>query len=332
MLIKIQCKQTFFKQFLEWIYLQMKQKNNLQITLAISFITLFLNSFNASADALSDKISACNAALNKADVSSALTSAEEILKLQSNNRDGLLCKGRALGAQGKYDDALSALSMAEKQSQPGFEQILAHIFIGNLHKNNGKFSEAIASYETSIKICDAEKNMGKYKRVDLQLIGDAHTQNKDLNAALSSYTAASKLAMNDNERAEDFERLASTYNALGKNNEAIEYQLKATMMQDKSGTRELYANASVTLGRFYESAKDYPAAENTYRKLLKFSKDNGSAYYETLANYGIARNKAATGDTASAKTMLAEASTMAKSIGEADLVAEIEATLKKLAN
>ncbi len=310
----------------------MKHNNIIQTTLISAFTALFLLSFNANADSLTDKVSVCNAALNKADANSALTSAEEILKLQSNNRDGLLCKSRALGSLGKYDDALNALQMAEKQSQPGFEQILTHIFIGNLHRNNAKFSEAIASYETSIKICDTEKHMGKYKRVNLQLIGDAHTQNKDLNAALASYIAASKLAMNDNERADDFERLGATYSALGKNNEAIEYQLKATLMHDKSGTREQYANASVALGRVYELAKDYPAAENTYAKLLKFSKNNGSAYYETVANFGLARNKAATGDTAGAKVMLADASTMAKSIGETDLAAEIEASLKKLSN
>jgi tetratricopeptide (TPR) repeat protein len=310
----------------------MKHKNTLQFTLIYAFTTLFFISLNAYADAIVDKVSACNAALNKSDAAGALSNAEDILKLQSNHRDGLLCKGRALGALGKYDDALSALNMAEKQSLPGFDQILTHIFIGNLHRNNNKFAEAIASYEASIKLCDAEKHMGKYKRVNLQLIGDANTQNKDLNAALINYTAASKLAMNDNERADDFERLAVTYSELGKNNEAVEYQLKATLMHDKSGTREQFASANVALGRVYEAAKDYPAAENTYRKLLKFSKDNGSAYYETLANFGMARSKAAMGDTAGAKTMLADASTMAKSIGEADLAAEIEASLKKLNN
>ncbi len=310
----------------------MKQNNSLQNTLISTLTILLLISFNANADALSDKVSACNAALNKADASSALTNADEILKLQSNNRDGLLCKGRALGALGKYDEALSALQTAEKQSQPGFEQVLAHIFIGNLHKNNNKIAEAIASYEASIKITDTERDMGKFKRVNLKLIGDAHVQNKDFIAALTRYTAASKLAMNDNERADDFERLASTYSALGKNNEAIEYQLKATLMHDKSGTREQFANASVALGRVYEVAKDFPAAENTYRKLLKFSKDNGSAYYETLANYGLAQTKAASGDTAGAKIMLADASAMAKNIGETDLAAEIEASLKKLSN
>lgn len=309
----------------------MKQKNILQITLISAFTALFLFSLNARADEIADKISACNMALNKADYSGAGALAEEILKLKGNSHDGLLCKGRALGAQGNYSEALITLESALKQSQPGFEQILTHIFIGNLHKNNNKITEAINSYETSIKICETEK-LDKFKRINLNLIGDAHTQNKDLNTALTSYIAASKLAMNDNERADDFERLAAAYNGLGKSNEAIEYQLKATLMHDKSGTREQFANASVALGRVYEAAKDYPAAENTYRKLLKFSKDNGSAYYETVASYGLARTKAAMGDTANAKTMLADASLQAKKIGETDLAAEIDASLKKLSN
>lgn len=309
----------------------MKQKNTLQNTLILIFNILFLISFNVKAGALDDKISACNTALNNADISSALVTADEILKQQSDNRDGLLCKGRALGTQGKYVEALPLLEMAEKQSQPGFEQILAHIFIGNLHKNNNKFAEAIASYAASIKVAEAVK-LDQFKRISLNLTGDAHTKNKDLGAALASYTAASKLAMNDNERAEDFERLASTYNGLDKHNEAIEYQLKATLMHDRSGTRDQYANASVALGRVYEAAKDYLAAENTYVKLLKFSKANGSTYYETVANFGLARTKAAMGDAAGAKTMLADASNMAKNIGEPELAAEIEASLKKLSN
>jgi tetratricopeptide (TPR) repeat protein len=309
----------------------MKHKNTLQITLILAFTTLFLFGINANADAIGDKITACNVALNKADNAGASTQADEILKLKGSSYDGLLCKGRALGAQGNYNEALIHLESALKQSQPGFDQILTHIFIGNLHKKNNKIAEAITSYEASIKICETEK-LDKFKRVNLNLIGDAHTQNKDLSAALASYTAATKLAMNDNERADDFERLAATYNALGKGNEAIEYQLKATLMHDKSGTREQFANASVTLGRVYEAAKDYPAAENTYAKLLKFSKDNGSAYYETVANFGLARAKAAVGDKASAKTMLADASVKAKNIGEAELAAEIDASLKQLNN
>ena len=137
-------------------YKKYTQFNTSNFTLINTFILLFSLSFNANADTLSDKVSACNVALNKADLASAMSLSDDILKQQSNNRDGLLCKGRALSALGKHDESLSALQLAEKQSQPGFEQILAHIFIGNSHRNNNKFSEAIASYETSIKACDAE--------------------------------------------------------------------------------------------------------------------------------------------------------------------------------
>ena len=308
-----------------------KQKNNLQITLITSFITLFLISFNTNADTLSDKVSACNAAMNKGDLTAAISVSDEMLKLDSKSRDGLLCKGRALGAKGDYAEGLNTLEMAAKQSQPGFEKIISYIFIGNLHKNNNKNTAAITAYETSIKICDAEKN-DKFKRIKLNLIGDTHTQNNDLNAALASYQAATKLAMNDNERAENFELLGTTYSALNQHDAAIEFQLKASMMQDKAGTRDDYANASLALGRVYTQAKDYPAAENTYAKLIKFSKDNGSAYYETKANYGLAQTKAAEGDSISAKNMMTDALKMAKNIGENDLAAEIDSALKKLNN
>ena len=309
----------------------MKQKNKLQITLITSFITLFSLSFNVNADALSDKIAACTVAMNKGDITGAMVAANDILKLDNKNHDGLLCKGRALGAQGQYEAALTALESSAKQSQNGFEQIISHIFIGNLHKNNNKFAAAIAAYETSLKISEAEKN-DKFKRINLNLMGDTHTQNNDLNAALASYQAGSKLAMNDNERAENFEHLGATYSALNLHDAAIEYQLKATLMQERAGTRDDYANASLALGRVYTQAKDFPAAENTYAKLIKFSKDNGSAYYETKANYGLAQAKAAEGDSTTAKSIMTDALKLAKNMGETDLATEIDLSLKKLSN
>ena len=103
-------------------------------------------------------------------------------------------------------------------------------------------------------------------------------------------------------------------------------------MQDKAGTRDDYANASLALGRVYTQAKDFPAAENTYAKLIKFSKDNGSVYYETKANYGLAQAKAAEGDHVAAKSMMTDALKSAKNIGENELAEEIDSSLKKLNN
>jgi len=300
-------------------------------TLTLICSSLFIININASADEVADKISACNAAINKGELTSAITISEAILKQAPNHRDGLLCKGRALGAQNNYDAALTTLEMAAKQSKSAFDEILSHIFIGNLHKNHNKNMEAIASYEKSLKICEAEKN-GKFKRINLNLIGEAHINDSNLNAALASYLAGSKLALNDNERADSFERLASTYSALGQHDAAIEYQLKAVLMQQKSGTLDDFANASFTLGQIYEKAKEYGNAEKSYLKLLQFSKDNGGTYYEAKASYALGKVKAITGNTESAKTILANALTVAKNIGETKLASEIETSLNELNN
>ncbi len=309
----------------------MKFKINLCNTLTIILNILFIISFNANSYELSDKVAACTLALNKGDLASAVTVSAEILKLEPNNHEGLLCKGRALGAQGKYNEALSALELAATNAQTGFDQIISYIFIGNLHKANNKNAEAIASYEKSLKACDLENNQ-KFKRITLNLIAEAQIQNNDLNAALINYLAGAKLANNDNERADSYERLAATYSTLGQYDSAIEYQLKGVLMQQKAGTLDQYANASSTLGQIYGKAKDYANAEKTYTKLIQFAKDNGGAYYEAKADYDLAQVKALSGDTDGAKIMMADALTMAKNIGERDLATEIEASMKKLSN
>ena len=311
-------------------------KNISQFTLTSLFIVLILISFNVSAEGFSDKVSMCNQALEKGDLTTAATVSAEILKREPNNRGGLLCKGRALGsqsqaAQGNYSEALSALELAAKNSEPGLDEIIAYIFIGNLHKNNQKNIEAIASYEKSLSISKAGNNE-KFERINLNFIGDTQAQSNDLNAALASYLAGAKLAMNDNERAESYERIAATYGALKQHDLTIEYQLKATLMQQKAGTLDGYANASYMLGQAYQQAKEYDSAESTYAKLLQFSKDNGGVYYEAKANFGLAQVKAAKGDKDNAKAMFTETLKMAKNMGENDLAVEIDTALKNLSN
>jgi tetratricopeptide (TPR) repeat protein len=306
-------------------------KNTLQITLINSFILLITMSLNVFAENISDKISACNQALEKGDFKTSLNVANDILKLESNNRAGFLCKGRALGAEGNYKEGLNALELAAKNSQPGLDEIIAYIFIGNLHKKNKQYSEAIASYDKSLNLSRASKN-DKFVRINHNFIGDTHTSNNDLNAALTSYLAGSKLAMNDNERAESFGLIAATYSTLKQNDLALEYQVKATLMQEKSGTLDEYANASYVLGKSYLAANDYNNAERIFAKLQKFSKDNGGAYYEAKASYGLAQVKLALNEKDLAKDMLNEALKIAKILGEDELATEIDASLKGLSN
>lgn len=306
-------------------------KNTSHFTLINSFILLILFSLNVKADNILDKVSACNQAIEKGDFKTSLNIANEILNLEKNNRDGLLCKGRALGAEDKYKEGLNALELAAKNSQAGLDEIIAYIFIANLHKKNQQYTEAIASYDKSLSLSRASKN-DKFERINHNFIGATHRQNNDLNAALASYLEGSKLAMNDNERAESFELIAATYSALKQHDLALEYQLKATVMQQKSGTLDDYANASYVLGQSYQAAKDYNNAERIFEKLLKFSKDNGGAYYEAKANYGLAQVKLALNERDQAKNILTEALKIAKSIGGNSLVEEIDKSLKGISN
>ena len=134
--------------------------------------------------------------------------------------------------------------------------------------------------------------------------------------------------MNDNERADSFERLASTYKALGQYDQAIEYQIKGVSMQQKAGTLDQYANANLALGTIYIAAKDYANAEKTFANLAKFSNDQGGAYFEAKADVGLAQTKRASGDATAAKVFADKAKTIAKETKDNALEQEIELSIK----
>ena len=301
----------------------------LQNTLTICINLLFLMTFNAVSAEVSADVAACNDAINKGETQMALTQADAILKKNSTDYEGLLCKGRALGLQGNYADALSTMELAANSTKDDFSQLISHILIGNLHQSNQQPEAAIASYQKSLAI--SEKTANKtYTRISHQLIGDVHFKAKALNAALDSYSISTHLANNDNERAESFERLAKTYNAIGNHDKAIEYQLKAVVMQKQAGSLTAYADSSLLLGQYFFDAKEYGHAERNYKKLVQFAKDNGGAYYEAKANFHLAETMFANGDQAAAKTLFIEAANLAKKIGATTLANEIDAAQKKL--
>jgi tetratricopeptide (TPR) repeat protein len=301
----------------------------LQRTLTIAINCLFLISLNSYSAEVSKEVAACNDAINKGEAKTALTYSETILKENSTDYEGLLCKGRALSMEGNYVEALAAMELATNSTKDPFSQIVSTILIGNLHKANHQTEAAIASYKKSLEICQQTDNKA-YTRINHHLIGDAYFEAKDLSAALDSYSISTHLANNDNERAESFEHMAKTYNALGNHDKAIEYQLKATVMQKQAGSLTAYADSSLLLGQYFIDAKEYAHAERHYKKLAQFAKDNGGAYYEAAANYGLAEAMFANGDKEGAKILFLDAANLAKKIGAKTLAGEIDAAQKKL--
>ena len=297
--------------------------------LTVLFTSLFLMSFNAHSAEVSAEIKACNAAVNKGDAKTALMQSEVILKKNSTDYEGLLCKGRALKQQGNYADALVAMELAEQSTQDIFAKTVSFMLIGNLHQANNKTEAAVTSYEKSIEMCG--KNANKtYIFINYNLIGDAYFSAKDLHTALEGYQKGLRLAFNDSERAESFENLAKTYNALADHEKAIEFQLKATVMQKQAGDLTDYADSSLLLGQYFMDAKEYSHAERHYKKLVEFAKDNGGAYYEAAANYGLAEAMFANGDKEAAKMLFSNANKQASKIGAKQLAAEIQAKQKAL--
>ncbi len=301
-----------------------------EFTLRLLITVLFLFTINANAS--TEKLTAaCNNAIDQAAASKAILLANDILKTGQANYNGLLCKGRALGLQGKYSEALSMHEGATKQANNNFEKIIAYMLTGNLHKRNHKMVAAIASYERALAVCQLDNNE-QYSRISHNLIADAHIEQQHLNDAVDSYIAGAALANNDNERAYSYERVADTYQKLAQYDAAIEYQVKAVVMQQKAGSLDAYANANLALGQMFFNAKEYNSAEKTFKKLEKFSIDNGGAYYEAQANLYLAKTKSATNDHLAAKKHIAHARGLSTKLGAANLISEIDALEKKLKN
>lgn len=299
----------------------------LENTSYLSFILLILFNFNINAAEVDPQIIACNAALNNQQYDAAISKANAAIKHKELAAQGMMCKGRALLALGKQNEAKAEFVAAEKKASNDFDKTVANLLLGNIEKEQKHYLEAIKLYEAAL-ISSKKDDNRNFTRVSYNLIGETYGLLNDHDAALKYLEEGEKLALNDNERADSYERIAANYQAQQQFESAVEYQIKGVAMQKKAGTLDQYAEANLTLGQLYMQGKDYAHAEQTYAKLIKFSQDNGGAYYEAKTNIYLAQAKLAQRDTATANELLVKARAIAEKIQATDLVALIETTKK----
>ncbi|OAM53031.1 hypothetical protein A7981_06285 [Methylovorus sp. MM2] len=295
----------------------------------IALATLFTVSTYAHADLAGD-IAACNQAINQGDADKAMSLSEKILKQNKSNRDGLICKGRAYSLMNQVPESLASLEKAKEVSQTPIDQMVALVLIGNVKKNAQQYVEAIESYEQGLTLARAENNK-RFERINLNLIGETLVDSGQLTSGLESYLAGSKLAANDNERGDNYARIADTYSRLGKHELAIEFQVKAMLMQAHAGDTSDYANAMLELGRIYTAANDYPNAEKYIQKVIKLSKEQGGAYWEARSYYYLALAKIANKQTADVQPLLADAQKICDQIGAKELNDQVSKVIDQLA-
>ena len=291
----------------------------LKITLALLLSSLYFNNVYA----LSADMAACNLALESADVAAAMALASKALNQNKNDKDALICQGRVYSAKGDLAAALAALQLAAKQTTDALDQTIIALVTGNAYKAAKQYDSAIASYEKSLGYAQTAKNQ-TFARINQNLMADIQFDNKQFAPALALYMAGSKLAANDNERGESFEKIALTQHKLKQHDAAVEYQIKAFMMHEKVGTLDQYAHSGIMLGRYYSLSKNNISATSILNKIIKFSKDQGGAYYEAQASYVLAKVKVASGDIAAAKALVAQANLIAKTSGDQLLADEIK--------
>lgn len=297
----------------------------LQVTLSSILIALFINNVNA----MSVEVSACNQALDKGDVMTALAQAGKALNANKNDKDALLCQGRTLAAKGDATSALASFKLADTQSISAFDKTISTLLMGNTYKSLQQYDEALTSYQQTILNAKAANNPS-FERLAHNAIGDVYFEKNQLVQALPEYMIGSKLAANDNERAESFEQIALTHHTLNQHDLALQYQIKAYLMNETAGTLDQYAHSSIELGRYYAIEKKYASAENILNKIIKFAKEQGGAYFEAQGSYVLAKVKVATGDISTAKALLERAKMIAKNTNDKLLDEEIDQETKNL--
>ncbi len=297
----------------------------LQITLTSIFISLFFNNVYAISPDAAD----CNKAYERGNIAAATTSANKALSVNKNDRDALICQGRILSAKDDLNGALAAFKAADTFSTDAFDKTVIALITGHAYKAAKQLTQAIASYQQVIQQAQLANHKG-FERMGYIAIGNIHFDDKQYAPALEAYLSGNKLDGNDNERGESYEKIALTYHIISQHELALEYQVKAYLMHEKSGTLDQYAHASIELGRYYANVKNYVRAEKTLNKIIKFAKDQGGAYFEAQGSYILAQVKVAMGDIPAAKALVEYAKSIAKNTNDKALEEEINQETQSL--
>jgi tetratricopeptide (TPR) repeat protein len=299
-------------------------------SISFLFLTMFSTLTFADNAEINKKIADCNQLVKSGTPEKALDLSNQLFKKNSKNREVLLCKARAQLALNQFTDAVSSLTTVNQLTNSPNDRMISLAMLGNAYKGNQQFKEAIGIYQQCIDIAKTQKNKS-FERISYGLVGEVQALNKQFEEAIASYQEGLKLALNDNERADAFEHIADIYNQQQKHNQAIEYQLKATLAYTKYGDLDAQANAGLELGRIYMDAGEFDQAERSINKILKLAVDNGGAYWEVKSYLYLAKVKLKSNQNNEAQKLLEVAQKLNKEVGDLYLEESITAALRQQA-
>jgi len=290
----------------------------------LAFAAIFSLASIAYAGVAEQELESCTKAAAAGNLSEAVQHSAASIAASNTNRNAYLCQARAYAGLNDRAHAIEALLAADRLSKSPLEHMVALMLIGNQNMALRELDKAMDQYNKSLGIA-REIGDKHFEMINLNLIGEAQEAKSDNNFALENYLLAQKLAANDNERADSNARLAAAYSASGKHDKAVEHQLKAMLLEERSGDFDHYANAGLELGRIHIQAGQFDSAEKALNKTLDKIRSAGDPYWEAKGMYFLALARRGQGDVQGANTLLESARKLAEKISASDLLELISA-------
>jgi len=291
----------------------------------IACALLSVTTFSAYADDSGSAVLSCQKAFAAGEFTQAIGYANQALRVAPDNREAYFCLGRSQGAAGDHAAALKSLQETDRLSKAPFEHAVALIQLGNEYKATKAYPDALATYRQSMTIVRAEKNK-RYEMIALNLIGETLQESADFAGAIEAYQQGYTLAANDNERADSHAHLASAYSANKQHDQAVGHQIKAVVLEERSGDLDHFAHANLELSRIYLEAKQYGEAEKTMGHTLPVVVQAGDGYWEASVYQMQARVRYAQGKVEEGDALIQRGTDLAKKIGADELAQDIAST------
>ena len=247
-----------------------------QLTLITFFNLLLLNNVFAY-----NNENNCEKELSKNDYAKAKQEAEKLI--DNDPFSGNFCLAKVFFNENKVSESISLFEKSEKLAQHPANQMLSIIFKGIAYKENNDLKQALSVFTTGYETAKlGNSKFVQFERRFLIQMGDVKERQKDNEKAYEYFAMSLKSSSNDDERAESYDRLAKCAANQGFYDRAREYSLKGSIMYQKSGFLNEFAELTILKG-------EYEVLDNDYEKGIRTLKDLEELCIEAGGDYFLAK-------------------------------------------
>ena len=247
-----------------------------QLTLITFFNLLLLNNVFAY-----NNENNCEKELSKNDYKKAKQEAEKLIN--NDPFSGNFCLAKVFFNENKVSESISLFEKSEKLAQHPANQMLSIIFKGIAYKENSDLKQALSVFTTGYETAKlGNSKFVQFERRFLIQMGDVKERQKDNEKAYEYFAMSLKSSSNDEERAESYDRLAKCAANQGFYDRAREYSLKGSIMYQKSGFLNEFAELTILKG-------EYEVLDNDYEKGIRTLKDLEELCIEAGGDYFLAK-------------------------------------------